>query len=458
MKFMIKTFLPIALILFTLASCKDILDIEPAGVTLKDDAIKNESDLKQLLYSCYTVIASDNYLGGRNQFVSDLFADQLSRKDLGGDETEIYLRNTTFFNGTQNNFYREIYLAIYRANVFLENSAIVSSSEKNSLEGQAYLIRGMGHFDAVRLWAQPFVLGADNSQEGIPLRLISTPSAATKSSVKEVYAAIIDDLKKAENLLPETNGNLPTKWSARACLARVYFQMNNFQQAFNYSDLVIKGSGAKLDSDLTKRFSPVGQSTEGIYTLITERDPAIAPRFGALRRFKSDVSLPSLRIGDSWYASIRNNPGDKRVAGWYDAVKFTDNVVINKYNAVSFDLPVIHLTEMILTRAESAAELDNLPVGIADVNSIMDRAYGGTKTLPATTAKQSLINAIRQERSYEMVAEGDRLHQLKRIGAKGEVSLIRGAPWNCDGMLLQYPDVEIFNSPGFKSNARGGCN
>lgn len=43
----------------------------------------------------------------------------------------------------------------------------------------------------------------------------------------------------------------------------------------------------------------------------------------------------------------------------------------------------------------------------------------------------------------EMAMEGDRVQQLKRIGAKGEPSItIRKAPWNCNGLAIQFPASE----------------
>jgi hypothetical protein len=49
------------------------------------------------------------------------------------------------------------------------------------------------------------------------------------------------------------------------------------------------------------------------------------------------------------------------------------------------------------------------------------------------------------------------MEQLKRRGAKGENIIIRGAPWNCPGMALQFPNGE-FTSALFTGNPEGGCN
>jgi hypothetical protein len=57
-----------------------------------------------------------------------------------------------------------------------------------------------------------------------------------------------------------------------------------------------------------------------------------------------------------------------------------------------------------------------------------------------------------------MHLEGDRVTQLKRIGAFHLTSsTIRNAPWNCPGMVLQFPS-SAGTVQGFIFNPEGGCN
>ena len=54
-----------------------------------------------------------------------------------------------------------------------------------------------------------------------------------------------------------------------------------------------------------------------------------------------------------------------------------------------------------------------------------------------------------------MIGEGDRVQSLKRRGAADENILIREAPWNCPGMILQFPISE--QTDIFPLNQTGGC-
>lgn len=450
----IKLIIPVV-ILFSITACDKQLNIEPIGSILKVDALQTEEDLKALLNSCYTVLASDKLYGGRLQIMNELLSDEIDGQLLSGDYGEIFQRKTSIFGDFKNQFYAEPYISIYRANNVLENLSL-ASTDKDNIEGQAKFIRAICHFELVRLFAQPYGFTSDNSHPGIPLRLESKPSGAVRASVKEVYEQIIKDLKEAELLLADANGNLPTKWSAKGMLARVYFQMNNFVEAYSYANQVITSNKFQFQSDLSKRFSLNG-SSESVFLLVYESGNS---RFGALRGdFRSDVNLPTLKISQSSYNAANANTTDARKA-WYNNTKYADNIVINKYNLDKFQLPVLHLTELKLIRAESAGELNqNIPTAVSDLNDIRQRAYGSSVTpLSASSSAALVVSTARSERQLEMVAEGDRVQQLKRIGAKGENIQIRNAPWNCPGMILQFSQGEISNSPNFLKNPEGGCN
>ena len=183
-------------------------------------------------------------------------------------------------------------------------------------------------------------------------------------------------------------------------------------------------------------------------------------RFGALRGdFRSDINLPTLRISQSSYNAANASSVDARKS-WYNNTKYPGNIVINKYNLDKFQLPVLHLTELKLIRAESAGELNqNIAIAVSDLNNIRQRAYGSSfSPMGVGVSAALIISTARSERQLEMVAEGDRVQQLKRIGAKGENIQIRNAPWNCPGMILQFSQGEISNSPDFLKNPEGGCN
>ena len=116
---------------------------------------------------------------------------------------------------------------------------------------------------------------------------------------------------------------------------------------------------------------------------------------------------------------------------------------------------------MKLIRAEAGAELGgaSLAVAITDINQLMTRAYGSTTfNLPGTATAALVISTTRNERELEMVGEGNRTQEIKRVGARSGINIDRrGSVWNCPGFLLQFPKAEKDANPTFTMNPEGGC-
>ena len=445
-----------------LQSCKKI-EVKPTGQVPPELAIKNEADVLANLNATYTPFRGGNFYGGKLQTVSELMADMIDVSALTGDYLTINRLNTTGATGTVHSLYTEPYIIIQRANVTLDNLNMVSAGMRNNAEGQAKFMRALNHFELVRLFAQPYGFSSDNSHVGIIIKTNSGQELArSRNTVKEVYEQVLKDMNDAQRLLPAANGNYPTSWAAKAMLARIYFQMNKFDSAYHYSNQVISSGIFAFDNSpafVTNRFS-TPKTTEAVWWLVNEQGQAAA--FGGLRNDANTDQSMGLRITKAAYDEGTVNPNDLRRQWYKDSVTSTGSHIysIKKYKAPVFELPVIHITELKLIRAESAAELNqNLAVAIADINDITNRAYGGALAPLPSTANAATIKArVRAERKLEMVFEsGDRIQQIKRIGAKGEASTNRTALWNCNGMALQIPATEYNVNTNFVQNPIGGC-
>jgi hypothetical protein len=90
---------------------------------------------------------------------------------------------------------------------------------------------------------------------------------------------------------------------------------------------------------------------------------------------------------------------------------------------------------------------------------IMTRAYGGTTfNLPGNATAAAVIAAARSERELELVGEGNRTQEIKRIGARNNQNVDRrGSVWNCNGFILQFPKAEKDANTSFIMNVEGGC-
>ncbi|RYE22055.1 MAG: RagB/SusD family nutrient uptake outer membrane protein [Sphingobacteriales bacterium] len=455
--------LAFTLVTTVLVSCEKFLERPPEGQLTEAEILKDEAGLSAFTNGMYTLIGDGDFFGGRHTVLSELLGDHYKGDRFTGDYAEIYRRQNSFFGGTRDGYYNKGYRVIVDANVVLRNLG-VASTQKNRIEGEAKFFRGLAHFELVRLFAQPWGFTPDNSHAGIPLRTEFSLVSKTRATVAEVYTQVIADLRAADSLLPDVTANgkfyTATKWAAKAYLAKVYFQQNDFANAYKYANEVIASNKFTLDNTFDKRFSQ-GLSTEGILVIADQVSPNQYNPGGDLRgNFRSDLGIPGFTFTDQFYNLATARAADLRKA-WYSNSLQAGFNVLTKYNKNFFDLPVLHLTEMKLIRAEAGAELGgaSLAVAIADINELMTRAYGGTAfNLPLAANASLVINTVRNERELELVGEGNRIQEIKRIGARSGTNVDRrGSVWNCPGLLLQFPKGESDANPLFTMNPEGGC-
>ncbi|MEN7549090.1 RagB/SusD family nutrient uptake outer membrane protein [Rapidithrix thailandica] len=463
MKFSIKYIIAwVAALLFFTTSCDEQLEVPlPSDSFTREEALKTKADLELLLNSAYDVFA--NIYNGRSQVLSALLADNIGNNFVDGNGffREVYNRNTNFFNSEIGTYYKDPYKAIARANVLIEvveSGSIpdLDDASASRMKGEGLFIRAVMHFNLIRMMAQPYGYSSDNSHPGIALKVSSAAEVLPRASVKEVYDQVLQDLNEAIAILPAENGVYATSWAAKAFLARVYFQMNDFANAAKYAGEVIDGGQFELENEVQGRFSQ-DISTEAIFTTVSpgNNDNNAGEYTG---KFRSDNAEPFLKPSGSIYEFITADAADKR-SEWFEMKAYVDEgpeiLVLNRYNDDFFNVAVIHLAEMLLTRAEAlAAQNQNLNQALADLNVVRTRA--GLSALSSGMTAQELVEKVREERRKELLLEGDRIQQIKRIGALGETSVVRGAPWNCPGMVLQFPASEEL--PGyFELNEKGGC-
>lgn len=448
------------------SACEKNLDVtpDPSYGLDPEEAIKSADDMQKLLNSCYDACA--NMMNGQFQILADLLADDITRPlNNDGNATAIFNRTGAQFNGLSNVAYAQPYYTIYRVNVMdlYYDQVTFTASEKDRLQGEAAFLRGLCHFETLKMWAQPAGYTTDNSHLGIIERTRAKNEVVLRTSVASNYSFIITDLQKAINLLPESNGVYANKNAAKALLAKVYFTMGNYTEALTLLNEVVS-AGYTL-SDSLNRFKREEVESEVIFGFVTSNSAYdINSRGSGFKaNYRNDLNLPILGVSNELYALLKADTTDKRgkLVTLLNAGQPNEIKASTKFNLNNFASPYLTLTDMLLMRAEIYALQSNSSLAIADLGLIVKRAYGATSTKYVSLSglsAQALVDEIRLQRRLEMHLEGDRLTQMKRIGAFHNTStVIRNAPWNCPGMVLQFP-ASSGTVKGFVFNPEGGCN
>jgi len=302
----------------------------------------------------------------------------------------------------------------------------------------------------VKSFAQPYGYTSDNSHLGIVVKTNADIGTDTRSSVKEAYELIESDLLEAVDLLPESNGNYANSYAAMAYLAKVYFQENDFENASAYATTLIESDAFTFSDNINNRYNQE-VSSESIFTIIsTNIEDNRAGTFKSM--FDSRSNIPVLLVSDDYYSLVNADGGDRSM--WVEDKG--EAKVFTKFNIDYMNVSLSNLTEMMLIAAESNAEMqDNLSESIGYLNQIKQRA--NVNLMPLNASPELIISEARKERRIEFGGEGYRVDELKRRGVLGEDVLVRNAPWDCDGMVLQFPASELAIK-GFTMNPEGGCN
>lgn len=345
-------------------------------------------------------------------------------------------------------WWRSSYLAIAGANLIIDNKAkieaidaTVDKSFSKAAVGEAKFWRGVLYFQLAQMFG------------GVPLRVTQTKRAdqtnIAKSTVDEVYAQIIADLKDAEiNLPAKADKAKVSKWSATAYLAKVYLTRKDYPNALLKAKEVENSKTFTLSPTFSDVFDIEKKNgSEDILAIQFIRVDGQGTRLDALSGWGITGVEPSLYTKyDTTDARIKvtflepkkplSNQGK-----WVDPKKVSGDGQANNFI-------VFRYADLILEKAEAENEVNGpTAAAYADVNKV--RARSGLKALKAGLTKDQLRDAILNERNLELALEQVRWFDLKRTGRLKEVLTAAGlGKWNDKYLLWPIPQSEIDASNG----------
>lgn len=434
-----------------LSSCSDVLDVRNEGQLSTEAALSDARSVNVAMSGIYSSLQGSLGSGIPASPTEALAGDIVyAGSDYG--YLEIWGQNMSLFTPSFSGFWDNSYRGINAINnvlASLPNIKDMTDAQKSQIEGECKFIRGVMTFEMLRIWGHQYGFKADNSQPGVILRTAPTRGtnglAIGRSSVEDCYAQVISDLKAGENLMSDAKRDgYATKSAAQAYLARVYFQKNDFANAYAYADLIKKGGKFSLAPTPRDVFFKGGNSESIFQMALTTQTNS----FGAIRGMyqKTAFGEPPFTVSPDFAAALDASPSSDLRKQQY--VKQSGSTrYCTKYDTLIANVNVIRYAEILFIHAEAGLEIGKPESEVlADVNLIRKRA--GLTDDNTTTGKSALLDLIGKERRLEMCFEGDRLHYLKRIKS----SNIRGLAWNDNKLLAKIPSSEVSGNPGIELN------
>ena len=403
----------VLLLLIGMTSCDKYLDVIPKGKFIPQTV----ADFEDL--SSNPSYGSSGY--GLLERLSDgiYMPEVFVKSSFNTSSAKTYMWSESFYLNTESdNGWDPNYANIFNANIILQNVSKLPTAEKErvaQIEGDAYCNRAYAYLNLILLYAPTYQEAAAATDLGVPL--VTAPdleAKPTRASSKEVYDFILNDLKKAEQLLPDQakNNYRNDKKTAWAILARTYLNMGDYSQALNYAQKALAVKSTLIDYNTWSFVNPAkphgGTTNRPLPQNDNERIAYRVTSFGS--------ALTNTCISPDLLAIVDKN--DLRFKFFWSNLDANGKLTTEPYplyirNDLNFNIGV---PEMMLIVAECQARLGKISEPLTSLNKLREKRFapGDFKSLAATTAEEVLKLVIR-ERQIELFGKGLRWFDMKRL-------------------------------------------
>lgn len=444
MKRTIKYSLVLALLVFAFSSCfQEYLEPLPEVNILDAEAYNNRDKILAQVNGMYLAFRNGQYLGGRFQAYNDIRSNDFINRQANGVTGLLTWNHTlTASSNEVQNLWGQIYHAINRTNLFLENIAAadpvnkgyITQAEYNQFRGEALALRALGHFHLAMLYAWPY--NRNPQAPGVVLRLTANRDGGEnlkqRSTLAATYAQILNDLTAAEGLLPviapgTANAAMYVtrihKNTVIALKTKVYLHMSDWPNVISEANKMVPAS-APFNSTVGVA-NGLHPSYEAIFRpLYITRESLFSIPF-------TSNELPGTQNGLAHYfaaAPVGNNEYSLNTAAgaiWVNPVfPATDarklmvtvsggNSYITKYFAFPHSdwAPVIRWAEVLLNLAEAEARVNwsTDPTRAVDLFNAVYKRSNPTATdfIPTDFPNvDAFLNRLWLERNLEFLGEG----------------------------------------------------
>lgn len=452
-KLKLSKYIAVTVLLLAFTGCNDILErVEPSTAVSGEVALTSPDAVRAIRASMYSKIRASFSYTTQYMVGPGAFADE-TRNRPGSTRFE-GLNSAIGTSGLAHlGSWGASYNIIQEANLLIGaiEPGILPDAELNRYKGEAYAIRAYVYQNLARTYGyEPGMTGqgpeADWNLSVIirtePTLDLSDADLRPRGTVNDVYALMLDDLQQAKTLLAGVNedNRYATEAFVDAVAARVNLYAGNWAAASTAAQAAITNSGRALvntaDGVEGMFYESVGNHPEAILKIVVNRDTepiAGSNTNDGLAAYTSDqwvAQIPTQFVIDKYEA------GDFRLAGWYNdciaqqSAGATANGCANvndlassvtKWNGdkgnLADDIPLIRVAEMYLIWAEAAAKAANNPAsGQAPLDALRTARNAGAVPATALANMTAFEDFILDERIRELIVEGHRFWDLKRLG------------------------------------------
>jgi len=424
------------LFIFTLifSSCNTD-DLDPSLEQSKsvEGSIKTISDVEGIIKGAYNVFTGSGYYG------RDFIINGEVRSDncfSNGNSGRFTTQATLAYNANTGFMFDDAYRAIAIANIVIATDIGPLTGDKaygEHLQGQAYAIRALAHFDLVKTYGQQHAggtLGVPYVKEFKGSDLF--PSRGTVDSNKaDIYADLEAAYSKMKPAYFNSTREYMSKMTAKALESRVAIYFGDYPRAKSAAKLVINSGLYPVMSaaNYVSSWAGKGNSNSIFELAFSATDNAGINGLAYIYRTTGGGSYGDVQVIDGVDGIYAATDVRKGILGMEGTMLRN----IGKYpNNQGYDnVVVIRIEEVILNYAEALFEEGpaSYPAAMAQLNAITSKRGAAAYT---TISKADILN----ERRKELMFEGFRFDDLMRTGT----GLVKSSPQQNISATLAYPN------------------
>ncbi|WP_228122694.1 RagB/SusD family nutrient uptake outer membrane protein [Oceanihabitans sp. IOP_32] len=391
-------------------------DLDPALEQNKDPrvSISKVDNLYALIKGAYSRMTGSGYYG-RDLIVSN---EVRTNNVFSNGNSGRFITEAGFnYSPTNTYFWDDAYRVISSANLVINTDLTQLEGDQDfgkHLQGQAYALRALAHFDLLKQFGQQHVTGG-TTPGGIPYVTTYRTSDSSqedlfppRNTVEEVKTKIYEDLNSAFNLLEDTGEkNFFSKYAAKALEARVATYFGDWPRVITTAEDVINNTSFAIvpSADFVNSFA-----SDGGNNIIFELEFSEADNQGSnsLAYIYRGSSYGDIQVIDDVLNLFE--PTDVRGLGGILGYEGSMLRNLGKYpdNQGYDNVAILRYEELILNYAEALFETGG--DALTQLNKIP--AERGA-TLYAVASKENIL----LERRKELMFEGFYYDDLLRTGS-----------------------------------------
>lgn len=387
-------------------------DLDPSLEQNKsvEGSIVDVNNIYGILKGAYSQMTVSGYYGRDIIITNEVRTDNcFSNGNSGRFTTQAsftYTANTGYF-------WDEAYSTIARANIIIGTDVSTLTGDQDfglHMQGQAYAMRALAHFDLVRQYGQQHTGGT----LGVPYvtEFKGDNLYPARNTVTEVKDLIMADLATAFSLMDDSyydaSKEFMSKYTAKALESRVAVYFGDWPAAKLAAEAVIGSNlySVIAEGDYVSSWGQDGSSNSIFELAFNSTDNQGINGLAYIYRTTGGGSYGDVQVLDDVINLYESGDVRANILGYEGTMlrnlgKFPDN---QGYDNVS----IIRYEEVILNYAEALFETSG--DALTEINKITSKRGASAYTAPLT--KDDILN----ERRKELIFEGFRYDDLLRTG------------------------------------------